>query len=248
MLIGSPHPLDLYEVCCQHPRTIADALHSLHAGSPAVLHEDFCGSAAVSREWCGVPGRRAVATDTSDDTLRYAQSRSGGLDIRFLLGSVLRVPPATPDADVIFSGNFSVGELRTRSELLAYLARCRARLRPGGIFVCDLFGAQPRTGGGTTRRVLQLPGGRSLEYVWEQRAWDAWAARVRCVIHFRVIDAGEVVASYPDAFVYDWRVWGVAEMSDALREACFESVEVTDPFAHNGAPAGDARAVLMRAM
>lgn len=234
--------LDLYEACCQRPSVVAEALAALHGGSPTVLHEDFCGSAAISRVWCGVPGRRAVATDLDGTVLAHAKSRARGLDVRFVRDSVLDQPPAVPDADVIFAGNFSVGEFEVRTDLLQYLSRCHRRLRDGGILVCDLFGAAPRTDGGSLRRMIPLPGGGIVEYTWEQRAWDPWSANVQCVIHFRVLEGGEVTASYPDAFTYFWRVWGVAEFVDALHDAGVWRCEVVDLVTRE-APGPDARAV-----
>ncbi|HEX2838505.1 MAG TPA: class I SAM-dependent methyltransferase [Phycisphaerales bacterium] len=234
--------LDLYEACCQRPSVVAEALAALHGGTPTVLHEDFCGSAAVSRVWCEVPGRRAVATDLDGDVLAHAQSRARDLNVTFIRGSVLDEPPAQPNADIIFAGNFSVGEFEVREDLVQYLARCHRRLRDGGVFMCDLFGATPRPEGGSLRRMIPLPGGGTVEYTWEQRAWDPWSANVQCVIHFRVLERGEVTASYPEAFTYFWRVWGVAEFIDTLHDAGVWRCEVLDLVTRE-TPAPDARAV-----
>lgn len=236
---------DLYESCCQRPALMADALARIHGGDARGLHEDFCGSAAVSRAWCRIPGKRAVATDTNVDVIAFAQSRAHGLSTQFLCASVLNAPAPNADADVIFAGNFSVGELHDRADLLRYLSLCRARVREGGVCVCDVFGAQPRTRGGSLRRMVDLGAGRTVEYTWEQRSWDPWTSRVLCAIHFRVIEQGDVVESIPNAFEYNWRVWGVAELMDAMKEAGFRHTSVVDPFSETLAPDAHAAAVLV---
>lgn len=51
-------------------------------------------------------------------------------------------------------------------------------------------------------------------------------AMVRNSISFRVEIDGEVVQEWPRAFVYEWRLWGLAELCDAMLEAGFARVEV----------------------
>lgn len=221
---------------------MAEALAKLHGGNPRVLHEDFCGSAAVSREWCAGGGRRAVATDLHAPTLAFAEQRAGTRAIRFVRGSVLENPEAVPDADVVFAGNFSVGELGARADLLLYLTRGRQRLVDGGVLVCDVFGAPPTSEKASTRRVVPLGDGRSVEYVWEQRCWRPWSGRVCCAVHFRVLRDGEVLESLPDAFEYSWRVWSVPELIDLMAEAGLRGCAAVDPVT-GGEPTVDARAV-----
>jgi hypothetical protein len=48
-------------------------------------------------------------------------------------------------------------------------------------------------------------------------------------LHFQVETTdGEIVARYTDAFTYDWRLWSVPELREAMREAEFERTEVHD--------------------
>jgi hypothetical protein len=73
-----------------------------------------------------------------------------------------------------------------------------------------------------------------LLYIWQQLDADPTTARVRNAIHFELPDpAPRGNATPPDvprridnAFVYDWRLWSVAELRDALRESGFRSTEV----------------------
>ena len=64
-------------------------------------------------------------------------------------------------------------------------------------------------------------------YRWEQREANPLTGMVIDAIHFRVIgSSGELEADFPDAFVYEWRLWSVPELRDAMLEAGFESTAV----------------------
>lgn len=227
---------DLYELCVQSPRLVVPFLRAVckRGGSsaegfdPRVLAEDFSGSAAVSREWVrAVPCSRAIATDLDQRVLDRAHGHDG---VELRLGDVRS---ADSSADVIFVGNFSIGELRSRDELLAYLRTAHARLsreEPGGVFVCDTYAGESAFCIGAVDRWhdasgLFGPGSRVL-YTWEQRHADPLTARVVNALHFKVEIAGEVVTELSDAFVYDWRLWSVPELRDAMHEAGFSETEV----------------------
>ena len=62
-------------------------------------------------------------------------------------------------AYVVYVGNFSIGELTTRGDLVAYLRHVRSRLRPGGVFACDVYGGQSAYMLGTAERPEPGPGG-----------------------------------------------------------------------------------------
>ena len=143
----------LYETCVQAPARLVPLLVAIHGGAPRVLGEDFCGTAAVSRAWLAlVPESRARALDVDAAVLaRAAASADANVRKRLeLVRADVRgfADAARADLDVLFTGNFSVGELATRAELLAYLILARKRLAPGGVFVCDLYGGESafRTG------------------------------------------------------------------------------------------------------
>ena len=65
----------LYELCVQQPAASARFLRALHAGKPTTLAEDFCGAAAISREWVALaPRMLAIATDLDPEPLSHASS------------------------------------------------------------------------------------------------------------------------------------------------------------------------------
>ena len=110
--------LDLYERTVQDPRRAVELLRALHGGSPAVLGEDFAGSAALSRAWVeSVPRGRAIAVDLDRASLEHAPHAAVArhvLDVR--APEVARLGPC----DVVHAGNFSLGELHERAEVLGW--------------------------------------------------------------------------------------------------------------------------------
>ncbi len=63
-------------------------------------------------------------------------------------------------------------------------------------------------------------------YTWEQRSADPLTGRVGTAMHFEIRRNGAVERTLRDAFTYDWRLWGVPELREALAEAGFTAVEV----------------------
>ena len=220
-----PDRYELYELCVQSPPELVRQLVAIHGGAPRVLGEDFCGTAAISVEWTRrVDGGRAIAVDSDDRTL----ARNPGHDaIEVVAGDVVRDTDATRHAaDVIWAGNFSIGELHTRADLLTYLRHVRSRLEPGGLFACDIYGGESAFMVGSFDVEQSLPDGRLVVYTWEQRSGDPLTGRVRNAMHFEIRRDGAVEQTLRDAFTYDWRLWGVPELREALAEAGFAAVEV----------------------
>ena len=232
----------LYELCVQSPAHLVPLLRAIHGGAPRVLGEDFAGTAALSRVWAAtVPGGSAVAVDLDPDALAKHPPTPG------IVTRCADVREVTDPADVVFVGNFSIGYLHTRTDLVAYLRHARSRLAPlattprmsaanpadrSGVFVCDTYGGASAFATGFTHRPHPIPkaldgiGGRICRYTWEQREADPLTGMVTDAIHFRIEDCGEIVEQLDDAFLYRWRLWGVPELRDAMAEAGFASTEV----------------------
>ena len=232
----------LYELCVQKPETVVRLIRAAHANgssglfAPArVLNEDFAGSGAVSRAWVkSDPASVAVATDMDGGPLRFGreQAAAEGIEQSRIVwreadvGEPNEVEPQTR-ADAIFVGNFSIGELPTRADLMTYLRSAHERLAHGGVLVCDTYGGAAAFRTGLVHRTHpgRQPGERIL-YTWEQRSIDPFTARVENALHFRVERAGEIVAEHFDAFVYRWRLWSVPELQDAMMEVGFAETRV----------------------
>ena len=115
---------DLYELCVQSPKHLAPLLRAVHGKDPVVLGEDFAGTAALSYEWVKRDGARAVAVDMDAAALGKHPDHAR---VSKVLSDVRRVPDA---CDVLFVGNFSIGYLHTRRELVDYLRHARSRISP----------------------------------------------------------------------------------------------------------------------
>lgn len=207
---------ELYELAVTAPRLLARFLKAVHGGDALVLGEDFSGTAALARAWVKLDARHAaVAVDK--DLAALVRARSPG--IKIVRSDVLR---AKDRCDIIAATNFPICYWHTRAELIAYLKHARSRLTRRGIFVADLYGGSDSFVTGS--KVVRLrKDGRAVHYTWEQRTADPITGRVLNAIHFRV--GGRTLK---DAFVYDWRLWSIPELSEAMREAGFGSVAVFD--------------------
>ena len=244
----------------QRPGEVVRILRAVHAAAagPAgdaataakVLHEDFSGTGAVSREWVRTNAdARAIATDLATDALRLGESLAAGEGIgpgRIIWrcadvrpggenGAANEANATATRADVIFVGNFSIGELHSRAELNDYLRSAKSRLATGGVFVCDTYGGAAAFRTGLVHRTHEgrEPGERIL-YTWEQRSVDPFTMRVENALHFRIEQDGEIVAQHFDAFVYCWRLWSVAELRDAMAEAGLANTTVVRGVADAG--------------
>lgn len=220
---------DLYELCVQSPDHLVPLLRAIHGGQPRVLAEDFSGTAALCRAWANSGHDfRAIAVDRDPAVLvRAAHPRVLTLTADVREGERLR----GVQADLVFAGNFSIGYLHTRAELMDYLRLARHRVGADGVFVCDTYGGASAFVPGVVERAHPVPAGRypgvaagsRVLYCWEQQEADALTARVTDVLHFRLESPGaggpEIVAEWPGALTYHWRLWSVPELREAMAEA-----------------------------
>lgn len=217
--MNTPDRYDLYEAAAQSPRMEAMFLRAVHGREPRTLCEDFCGSGAVCRAWVGLhPDHRAVCVDIDDEALDALRRRATPEQAARMIVQQRDVLDATTRADIVCALNFPVGYWHTRDALLRYLRGAHARLNPGGVFVCDIYGGANAFTLGESDQ--ELRGG--VLYTWEQREADPTTGLVENAMHFRLPDGREV----RDAFTYRWRLWSIPELRDALADAGFASSEV----------------------
>jgi SAM-dependent methyltransferase len=197
------------------------------------LREDFCGTAGLACAWVRRdPRHRAWGVDHDAAVLAWARrhrlARMGSAAGRVTLvcGDVRRA--RTARVDLACALNFSYWVFHERRDLVGYFRSVRAGLRSKGVFVCNAFG-----GSGAMQALVEqtaIPAGRgpngepvpAFTYVWEQQRFNVLDHRLQCEIHFR-IRHGPVLRR---AFHYDWRLWTVPELKDALAEAGFREIQV----------------------
>lgn len=217
----------LYEASVQSPAEEVEFMSGIYRRrrdrAPLRLREDFCGSAALAAAWVASrPDRHALALDLDPMALAHVRkarlpalgAAATRLDLR-----LQDVRQATAERfDLIAAYNFSYFVFKRRADLVAYFAAARAGLRPGGMLFLDHFGGtcaqQPAL------ETRELEGG--VTYIWEQASYDPVTSDLRAYIHFRLAD-GTMLRR---AFAYDWRLWQLAEIREALADAGFLGAEV----------------------
>lgn len=218
---GGADRFALYELCAQNPARDARMLRAIHGGEPRVLGEDFSGTAAISRAWVSLwRGARAVAVDHDAEPLARAR---GVRAVRVRRADVMDV---SDPVDLIGVLNFSICELHTRRALVRYLRHARSRLSPGGALVVDIYGGSDAFATGVITQRVKAPSGEVIRYQWEQRHADALSGRVVNAMHFSIGTVRGGGTRLADAFVYDWRLWSVPELREAMTDAGFRLAEV----------------------
>jgi hypothetical protein len=225
----------LYEVSVQDPATLLAFLLRLHGGDPRVLAEDCSGTAALARCFADShPERRALALDLDAEALRRATHPRVQC-----LQADLRTQPAMPECDLIHLGNFSVGYLHTRAELIAYLRWTRKRLAPTGVFTLDTYGGALAYQLGRNERRTRLADGSVVVSILERVHADPWTARVVDHLHFTRSLAGATIEQLTQAFEYHWRLWTPMELKEALQESGFAEMVVHTQLDQPWTPASD---------
>ncbi len=226
---------DLYEAAVQGVEYDLDLFLRMYrnhrGGRFTTLREDFCGTAALACAWVRRgPDRRAWGVDLDREVLdwaathRIARMRGAARRVTLLRGDVRT--PRRPRVDVVCAMNFSYWVFKQRRELVRYFRAVHASLAPRGMFVCNAFG-----GTGALQPLVErtrIPAGSTIDgeprpgftYVWEQERFNPIDHDLQCSIHFELRDGRRIRR----AFHYDWRLWTLPELTDALTEAGFRGV------------------------
>ncbi len=187
---------------------------------PTTLREDFCGCYWTACEWVKRgPENRAWGIDLDPEPLAYGHEKNlpklteeQQQRLTILEGNVL--DPRDAKVDVIAAQNFSYCLFKTRAELRRYFEIAREGLNDEGVMVLDIYG-------GPESMIVQEEGtdhdDEGFTYWWDQKSYDGITNEVECAIHFTFPDGSKL----RDSFVYDWRLWTIAEIRELLIEAGF---------------------------
>lgn len=214
----------LYQASVQAPEAdieFFDSVYREHRGAAARdLREDFCGTALLSLTWVeSGKRRRALGVDLDAATLEWGRAHNlAAVDeatrkrVRLVQADVRSVK--RPKVDVACAMNFSFCVLKTRGELEAYLRAAFEGLRKAGVLVLELYGGTEAIVPIKERREV-----RDFVYTWEQETFNPINRHTRCHIHFE-LPGGKRVER---AFSYDWRLWTIPELREALSAVGFAS-------------------------
>jgi hypothetical protein len=217
---------DLYEAAVQDPEGDVALLQRMYRTyydrEPHLLREDFCGTAALCCAWVKADAEnRAWGIDIDPRPLSWARVKSFpklgpelSPRVTLLEGDVREVKHEAVDVTVGF--NFSYFIFQERADLLAYFRRAYESLSSRGLFVVDLYG-----GADSQRTMTETRDHTDFDYVWDQDRFDPINNRAVNYIHFEFSDGSRIER----AFHYDWRLWSIPEVRDALHDVGFSRTE-----------------------
>lgn len=188
-----------------------------------LFREDFCGTFLISCAWAKIsPAHEAWGVDLCRDTIEWGRAHNLSKltpaqqqRVHLLNKNVLDV--TQPRVHIVGAFNFSYFIFKHRDELVAYFKRVRASLHDKGLFVTDAYG------GWDAQKVMQDKRKcQGFTYIWDQAAYNPIDDAATCHIHFRFPD-GTLMKK---AFTYDWRLWTLGGIRDAMTSAGFRETEV----------------------
>jgi SAM-dependent methyltransferase len=240
-----PNKYLFYERAVQSPEEHAEFFtrfyKELRGSAPRVLREDFCGTFRISCEWVRTnPKHKALAIDLDPEPLAEGLGRLSGLKpgererLKVVQGNALDV--TKPGVDLVAACNFSFNIFYRRAELLRYFSSARASLSPKGLLVLEMAGGPGMLERTREQRSYKADASTpAFTYFWDQRSFNPITRRARYSIHFN-LKSGEKLR---DAFTYDWRLWTVPEIRDALIDAGFKDTHVYWETSHRGEGTGE---------
>lgn len=214
----------LYEksVQCVEPEIdfIDDTFIKLRGRTANILREDFCGTTNTSCEWIR---RRetniAYCIDIDHDVLEWGKEHhianlapTQAERIHIYESDVMQVK--TDPADIVLAMNFSYFLFKQRETLRAYFQTVHDSLKEDGILFLDAFGGYE-----AFREMEESTKHKGFTYVWDQDRYNPITGDCTMRIHFKFKDGSRI----NNAFIYEWRLWTLAELTELLTEAGFKA-------------------------
>ena len=192
--------------------------------TPAILREDFCGTALICAEWVKrLPEGRAYGVDLDQPTLDWGREHNidpigdDAARVELIHGDVRHGHKLPFRPDVVAALNFSYCCLKQRADLKAYFQSVFDSLDEDGVFILDCYGGpeaqQPQV------EITEYDG---FDYEWDQDTFNPITGEAVCYIHFKIKGGPRL----EKAFRYDWRVWTLPELADLLAEVGFARTDV----------------------
>jgi SAM-dependent methyltransferase len=218
---------ELYTRAVQSPEEDVNFLlatfKKLTGRKPITLGEDFCGTFALCCEWIRRGSDlRAVGVDLSLEPLTWGRThhlsrldRDQQSRLLTLNGNVMDLD--LPPVDLLAAMNFSYFIFKRRDDLVAYFRNVRKRLTPGGLFFADCFG-----GTDISDDVEEEIDHDDFLYFWHQERSNPITNEGLFHIHFQLKNQEK----FEKVFTYDWRMWSIPEIREAMLDAGFRSTRV----------------------
>lgn len=189
---------------------------------PTRFREDFCGTFLISCDWVKRgPSHEAWGIDLHKPTLDWGRKHNFSRlrpaqqqRVHLLNENVLSV--IEPKVHIVGAFNFSYFIFKTHEDLTAYFRQVRKSLAPKGLFVTDLYG-----GWDSQKVMVDKRKCEGFTYIWDQAVYNPLTDETLCHIHFHFPDGSKM----RKAFTYDWRLWSIGGIRDAMRAAGFRDTE-----------------------
>jgi hypothetical protein len=213
---------------------------------PLVLREDFCAAFAFSCAWAKKNKKHlAYCLDIDPEPLAWGKEHNFSKlkpseKSRVQVFEQNVISHTTPLADLIMTGNFSFYVLKDRRTLVRYFKAAHASLSRDGLFFLEMAGGPDFITKGKEKRVVRDKRTGTFTYIWDQKAFDPITREGLYAIHFQVPQKGrKTPRMIRNAFTYDWRLWTIPEVRDALAEAGFRHSSVLWEKVVRGKETGD---------
>lgn len=184
-----------------------------------ILREDFCGTANTSCEWIRRRNNnRAVGVDLDPEVLTWGKENnisklSNGQQKRISLINANVMEVRAEPVDIVLAMNFSYWIFKDRPSMIKYFHKVYAGLKADGIFFLDAFGGYE-----AFQLMEESTNYGKFTYIWDQDQYNPITGHCTFKIHYKFKDGSKM----KDAFIYEWRLWTLPELTEMLTEAGFK--------------------------
>ena len=244
--MANPIKYDLYENSVQtpvlHVQMFSTMFQEIRKTPAKQLREDFCGTFLLSCHWVRQnPKNTALCLDIDPEPLEYGKKKhwarlTDDQKQRINLGQANVLKSTRIKNDLIVGCNFSFFVFKERELLLQYFKSALKSLNSKGLLILEMAGGPGMiTTPSKEQRTIYRTPKEKFVYVWEQKSFDPIDRTARYAIHFK-LQNGTVLKN---AFTYDWRLWTIPEIRDAMKEAGFKDTCVYWETSHQGEGTGE---------